>query len=70
MKIDTVNFPPFRHTQCIFRYEPKSDITVYELARIVPLMGALRESDWLRSFYSLPDECRRHFVSENHWNEE
>jgi hypothetical protein len=48
------------------RWEPKPDITTYELARAMPLLVMAASSAWLAyvddHVKALPDEVKRHFV--------
>lgn len=48
----------------LYSWTPQPDITVYELAKCVPVFGI--SNNWLREVSAfiegLPEECRRHFT--------
>lgn len=47
-----------------YRWDPKEDITTYELALCTPVIANMNGCLWEHQINSLPENCQRHFTTE------
>lgn len=56
-------FKSAKKVERFYVYDPKPDITTFELALVLKLYGTSRENDWHfeKSFNKMPNGVQRHF---------